>query len=207
MSMDRTCESKIMKIGREIILQEVNNLVINPLTIKQNGCAACHILFKLVDKMQMNESDATDLLSQIRLHDPNLNGAFMEMVEDIHMKQRMMATPFFLKVRSAKDNYIDANFKNFLEEKSTKLVNCGNNLVLRKLLISAITLEITQNIGMDYHAALEELYYYMRKNDEQTNSAIIELVIPKDLEQILLYACQYFEDIFFSVIESEFYFF
>ena len=81
--------------------------------------AACHILFKLVDKMQMNESDATDLLSQIRLHDPNLNDAFMEMVEDIHMKQRMMATPFFLKVRSAKDNYIDANFKNFLEEKST----------------------------------------------------------------------------------------
>ena len=40
MSMDRTCESKIMKIGREIILQEVNNLVINPLTIKQNGCGS-----------------------------------------------------------------------------------------------------------------------------------------------------------------------
>ena len=110
MSMDRTCGSKIMKIGREIILQEVNNLVINPVTIKQNGCAACHILFKLVDKMHMNESDTTDLLSQILLHDPNLNDAFMEMVEDIHMKQRMMAIPFVLKSRNAKDDYIDSNF-------------------------------------------------------------------------------------------------
>jgi len=118
MSMDRTCGSKIMKIGREIILQEVNNLVINPATIKQNGCAACHILFKLVDKMHMNESDTTDLLSQILLHDPNLNDAFMEMVEDIHMKQRMMAIPFVLKSSNTKDDYIDSNFKNFLEEKS-----------------------------------------------------------------------------------------
>lgn len=82
-------------------------------------------------------------------------------------------SPFVLKSRNAKDNYIDS-FKNFSEEKSTELVNYGNNLVLRKLLISAIALEIAQNIGIDYHAALEELYYYMRKNDEQTNSALIE---------------------------------
>ena len=54
--------------------------------------------------MQMNESDTTDLLSQILLHDPNLNDAFMEMVEDIHMKQRMMAIPFVLKSRNAKDD-------------------------------------------------------------------------------------------------------
>jgi hypothetical protein len=31
-------------------------------------------------------------------------------------------------------------------------------------MISAIALEIAQNIGIDYHAATEELYYYMRKN-------------------------------------------
>ena len=55
--------------------------------------------------MHMNESDTTDLLSQILLHDPNLNDAFMEMVEDIHMKQRMMAIPFVLKSRNAKDDY------------------------------------------------------------------------------------------------------
>jgi hypothetical protein len=69
---------------------------------------------------------------------------------------------------------ISTHFKNFLEEKSSELVNYGYDLVLRKLLISAIVLEIAQNIGIDYHAAMEELYYYMRKNDDQTNSALIE---------------------------------
>jgi hypothetical protein len=96
------------------------------------------------------------------------------MVEDIHMKRRMMAIPFVLKSRSAKDKYIDSNFKNFLEEKSSELVNYGYDLVLRQLLISAIALEIAQTIGVDYLAAMEELYYYMRKNDEQTNSALLE---------------------------------
>ena len=89
-----------------------------------------------------SELDATDLLSRILLHDPNLNDAFVEMVEDIHMKRRMMAIPFVLKSRNAKDKYIDSNFKNFLEEKSSELVNYGYDLVLRKLLISAIALEI-----------------------------------------------------------------
>lgn len=152
----------------------MNNLVTNPSVIKQNGCAACHILFELANKMQISELDATDLLSQILLHDPNLNDAFVEMVEDIHMKRRMMAIPFVLKSRNAKDKCIDSNFKNFLEEKSSELVNYGYDLVLRKLLISAIALEIAQNIGIDYHAAMEELYHYMRKNDDQTNSALIE---------------------------------
>jgi hypothetical protein len=167
--MDSSDENEILKIGKEIILQQVNNLVTNPSVIKQNGCAACHILFELANKMQISELDATDLLSQILLND-----AFVEMVEDIHMKRRMMAIPFVLKSRNAKDKYIDSNFKNFLEEKSSELVNYGYDLVLRKLLISAIALEIAQNIGIDYHAAMEELYYYMRKNDDQTNSALIE---------------------------------
>jgi hypothetical protein len=172
--MDSSDENEILKIGKEIILQQVNNLVTNPSVIKQNGCAACHILFELANKMHISELDATDLLSQILLHDPYLNDAFVEMVEDIHMKRRMMAIPFVLKSRNAKDKYIDSNFKNFLEEKSSELVNYGYDLVLRKLLISAIALEIAQNIGIDYHAAMEELYYYMRKNDDQTNSALIE---------------------------------
>lgn len=113
--------------------------------------------------MHINESDATELLSKILLHDSNLNDAFVEMVEDIHMKQRMMAIPFVLKSRSAKDKHIESNFKNFLEEKSSELINYGYDLILRKLLISAIVLEIAQNIGIDYHAAIKRLFYYMRK--------------------------------------------
>jgi hypothetical protein len=41
-------------------------------------------------------------------------------------------------------------------------------------MISAIALEIAQNIGIDYHAATEELYYYMRKNDDRTDALLLE---------------------------------
>lgn len=73
-----------------------------------------------------------------------------------------------------KTRYIESNFKNFLEEISYDIINYGHDLVLRKLMISAIALEIAQNIGIDYHAATEELYYYMRKNDERTNTLLLE---------------------------------
>jgi hypothetical protein len=45
------------------------------------------------------------------------------------------------------------------------------------LLISSIALEIAQNIAIDYHAATEELYYYMRKNERQTNKALLHLLM------------------------------
>jgi hypothetical protein len=85
-----------------------------------------------------------------------------------------MAISFALKNRNAKDRYIESNFKNFLEEISYDIINYGHDLALRKLMISAIALEIAQNIGIDYHAATEELYYYMRKNDERTNMLLLE---------------------------------
>jgi len=96
------------------------------------------------------------------------------MVENIHMKQRNMAIQFALKNRNAKDRHIESNFKNFLEELLYDVINYGHDLVLRKLMISAIALEIAQNIGIDYHAATEELYYYMRKNDDSTNALLLE---------------------------------
>jgi hypothetical protein len=162
-----------MEIAKKIILLEVQRVYASPSTVKQDGCAACHVLFTLVNKMQISESNASDLLSQILYNDPKLNDSFIEMVEYIHMKQRMMAIPFAVKKRDAKDRHIDSNLKNILEELSSDLVNYGHDLVLRKLLISAIALEIAQNIGIDYHAATEELYYYMRKNDEQTHTLLM----------------------------------
>jgi hypothetical protein len=160
--------------AKEIILGEVQNVHDNPSEVRQDGCAACHVLFTLVNKMQISESHASDLLSQILFHDQQLNDSFIEMVENIHMKQRNMAIPFVLKNRNAKDRHIESNFKNFLEELSYDVINYGHDLVLRKLMISAIALEIAQNIGIDYHAATEELYYYMRKNDDRTNSLLLE---------------------------------
>jgi len=94
-------------IAKQIILREINNVSINTSIIKENGCAACHILFNLMDNMQISESDASDLLSQVLSDDPKLNDRFIEMVEKIHMKQRMMGIPFSIKTREAKDKYIE----------------------------------------------------------------------------------------------------
>jgi hypothetical protein len=49
--------------------------------------------------MQVSESDASDMLSEILCRDPELNDLFIQMVENIHMKQRMMAIPFSIKSR------------------------------------------------------------------------------------------------------------
>ena len=115
-------------------------------------------------------------LSEILFHNPKLNDIFIEMVENIHMKQRMMAIPFSIKSRDAKDRYIESNFKNLLAELTSDLIKYGSDIVLRKLLISAMALEIAQNIGIDYHAATEELYYYMRKNDQKTHEHTLAFI-------------------------------
>ena len=163
-------------IAKQIVLGEINSVCVNPIIIKQNGCAACHILFKLVDKMQISESDASDILSVILFHDPKLNDIFIEMVENIHMKQRMTAIPFSIKSRDAKDRYIESNFKNLLAELSSDLIKYGSDIVLRKLLTSTMALELAQNIGIDYHAATEELYYFLRKNDQKTHEHILAFI-------------------------------
>jgi hypothetical protein len=163
-------------IAKQIILKEINNVSTNSSIIKENGCSACHILFNLMDNMRISESDASDLLSQVLSDDPKLNDRFIEMVEKIHMKQRMMGISFSIKTREAKDRYIASNFKNLLAELSSDLINYGSDIVLRKLLASSIALQLAQNIGIDYHAATEELYYYMRNNDQQTNESILEFI-------------------------------
>lgn len=164
------------EISKSIILKEIHQINSDPFKVKDNGCVACHILFALVNKMQISEQEAAELLSEILSEDPTLNDLFIEMVEFIHMKQRMMGVTFSIKTRQAKDRYIDINFKNFLEELSTDLVNYGTDIVLRKLLLSSISLQIAQNIGIDYHAATEEIYYYIRKNEQNTNQHMIQFI-------------------------------
>jgi hypothetical protein len=132
-------------------------------------------LFKLVEALQLNESDAGDLLSQVLYEDPKLNDRFIEMIEKIHMKERLMGVQFSLKNREAKNRYIDANIKNVIAELSTDIKNYGLGLVLRKLLLSLISVQLAQNIGVDHHAATEELYYYMKRS-ENTNEIVNEFI-------------------------------
>jgi hypothetical protein len=97
-------------------------------------------------------------------------------MENIHMKQKMMGVTFAIKSREAKDRYLDSQFKNALDELFADIANYEVDVVFRKLIMSYIALEIAQNLGIDYHAATEELYYYMRKRDEETRAALLKLV-------------------------------
>lgn len=92
------------------------------------------------------------------------------------MKQRKMGVTFVIKTREAKDRYVDSQLRNALDELLGDTVYYGVDIVVRKLVISYIALEIAQNLGIDYHAATEELYYYMRKRDEETHAAVMKLI-------------------------------
>jgi len=161
--------SKEEEIAKSIILQEIHQIDSAASKVKENGCAACHVLFKLIKTLSLSESDAGDLLSQALFEDPQLNDRFIEMVEKIHMKERMMGVQFSIKSREAKDRFIDANLKNVIAELSFDIKQYGKEPVLRKLLLSLVTVQLAQNIGVDHHAATEELYYFMKKNIDSDN--------------------------------------
>ncbi len=164
------------ELAKEIISKTIVNVKEDPLVVKENGCAACHVLFTLSNEMGINEQDASDILSEVLFTNPDLDDSFIDMVESIHMKRRLMGTTFAIKTREAKDKYLHSNFKNTLEELHSDLVNYGPDITLRKLLMSMISLEIAKNIGIDYHASTEELYYFMRKNDQETHKTLLEFV-------------------------------
>ena len=161
--------------ARKVIDLEITKVISNSSLIKNGRCASCHILFKLIETLSLNESDAADLLSEVLYQHPQLNERFIEMVEKIHMKERMMGVQFSIKSREAKDRYIDANIKNVISELAVDIKNYGIELVLRKLLLSLVSVQLAQNIGVDHHAATEELYYYMKKNRD-TDTSIYEFI-------------------------------
>src|SRR5262245_20882709 len=102
--------------AEQVIRTEIQGVIANPLVVKGNACAACHVLFKVSEAMHVSEQDAADLLTEVLLDNKPLNDDFILMVEEIHMKSRMMGTTFVIKTREAKDRYIDSNFKNTLSE-------------------------------------------------------------------------------------------
>ncbi len=58
--------------------QKSQKVILNTSLIESDGCASCHVLFKLVDALSLNESDAGDLLSQVLYENPELNERFKE---------------------------------------------------------------------------------------------------------------------------------
>ncbi|MDE1829458.1 MAG: hypothetical protein KGI25_03955 [Thaumarchaeota archaeon] len=139
------------------------------------GCVACHVIFTLKQKSGRSEQDAADLLSNVLTHDPKLNSEFIEVVEQVHMKERNMGGAFATRERESKDNYLEAYFSNVLDELTSDLNFASYQVILRKLLLSYLGLYLAQTIGVDYHAATEELYYLLRKDDVK-NSKIAHLI-------------------------------
>ena len=163
-------------IAKNLIDQEINAVMMMPTRVREDGCVACHILFTLVNRMGTSEASASDQLSEILTHDQNLNEKFIDVVEKIHMKQRMMGVSFSLKSRDSKNRYINSQMKDGLYELNIDLVNYGKDIVMRKLLITYLSLQLAQSIGIDHHAAKEELYYYMRTKDNETHTMLTEFM-------------------------------
>ena len=161
------------EMATDIISKTIMQVQANPQVVRENGCAACHVLFVLSKEMNVNEQAASDLLSEVLSKSPNLDDEFIAMVENIHMKKRMMGNIFAIKTREAKDKYIYSNFKNTIAELHSDMINYGPDVTLRKLLTSLISLEIAMNIGIDYHASTEELYHFMRKNQQDSNKDLL----------------------------------
>ncbi len=56
--------------------------------------------------------------------------------------------------------------KNTTEELLSDVASFGVEAAMRKLVLAHAALQVAQSIGLDYHAATEELYHYMRHHDE-----------------------------------------
>lgn len=159
---------------RDLITDELQKIR-NHQTQLGQGCAACHVMFSLKNTLDNSEQDCADMISQILTEDAELNKEFIETVEQIHMNERGLGGSFSMRERESKDAYLDAYFANVLDELGTDMTQYSSEILLRKLLLSYLSLYIAQTIGVDYHAATEELYYILRKN-ERKNLQIDEFI-------------------------------
>lgn len=162
--------------------EELRKLIVDELEKIQNhkthlgqGCAACHVMFTLKNTLGRSEQDCADTVSEILTEDSKLNEEFIETVEQIHMSERGLGGSFAVRERESKDSYLDAYFGNVLDELKADIAQYSSEILLRKLLLAYLSLYIAQTIGVDYHAATEELYYILRKN-EKNNLQLDEFI-------------------------------
>jgi hypothetical protein len=163
-----------ISLARDFIREELEKIKKHQIELHQ-GCVACHVIFSLKEEQGQSEQDAADILSDTLTHDPTLNQEFIDVVEQIHMKERDMGGAFAVRERESKDHYLEAYFSNVLDELTSDLQFLPHPAILRKLLLSYLSLYLAQTIGVDYHAATEELYYLLRKDDSK-NSKITKLI-------------------------------
>ena len=156
------------------IKKELDNIKDHQIDL-HGSCVACHIIFRLKEKLESSEQNAADLLSEILTDNSILNREFIDVVEKIHMSDKHLGGSFALRERESKDSYLEAYFSNVLDELTSDLITTSHQIILRKLLLSYLSLYLAQTIGIDFHAATEELYYLLRKDDSR-NSKISQLI-------------------------------
>jgi hypothetical protein len=159
----------------ETVIRETLDQIKNHKIELHRGCVACHVIFSLTQKSGRSEQDAADMLSEVLTRDPKLNSELIETVEQIHMTERGMGGAFAARERQSKDSYLEAYLANVLDELASDLQHANHDILLRKLLLSYMSLYLAQTIGVDYHAATEELYYLLRKDDGK-NSKIAHII-------------------------------
>lgn len=166
----------MMKLDKSAIFirNELDNIKDHKVEL-HGGCVACHLIFRLKEKLESSEQNAADLLSEVLTSDLILNREFIDVVEKIHLNERHLGGSFALRERESKDSYLEAYFSNVLDELTSDLITSSHQMILRKLLLSYLALYLAQTIGVDYHAATEELYYLLRKDDSR-NSKISQLI-------------------------------
>lgn len=159
----------------ELIIRETIDKIRRHEIDLHQACVACHVIFAIKQKSGRSEQDAADMLSEVLTNDQKLNSEFIETVEQIHMKERNIGGPFAMRERDSKDSYLETYFSNVLDELGSNLHFVSHQIILRKLLLTTFALYLAQTIGVDYHAATEELYYLLRKDDAK-NSKIAQLI-------------------------------
>jgi hypothetical protein len=137
-----------LQIAKEIIEEKIRLLNDGSMELR-NGCVVCHTIFTLSQVLTNNES---------------LNEAFISSVEDIHMRSRMLGTHFCDRTREDKDRYLESYCRNALSELQSDVKGHGAELALRKLVLNYLSVYLAQTLGVDHHAAMEEMYYLLRKN-------------------------------------------
>ena len=95
-----------------------------------------------------------------------INDEFISLVEDIHVHSRMLATHFYNKSREDKDKYMESYFRNAFSELQSDISRYNVEVTLRRLFLKFLSIHLAQTIGVDHHAAMEEMYYLLRKNQD-----------------------------------------
>ena len=149
--------------AKAIIEREIDSILSDPSKYASNICIPCHFIFTLVKELNLNESDAADMLTSILSEDKELNDRFIEAIEFIHMNVRKQAMRFYSKDRDAKDRYIELYVRNAITELKAD-ARYGKDIMLRRLVLSYLSGYLAQTLGLDYHPSTEELYYVLRKN-------------------------------------------